>query len=399
MSQPMSRRQVAAVLGLMIAVRAAVLIGMISLLPEGPNAYNRVSYDAARYHRIAGTPGTPYRDFPVEVPPVELGAIEVLDGATPKATAVRLGWAMLAMDLLIAAVLWTAWGRRCGLAYLALGTPLVFLIYFRLDLISVALATVACSLAHRNKDRSAGLVLAVSVLAKVWPAVLLPLWLVRRRWRAIAWSVAGMALGAAAWLSWSGWSGPVQVATFRHARGWHVQSVVGNVVDILSRAPAVIEQGADRVGSAPPWAKGLLFAGLVICSSVIWIRASRRSEDATGLGALSAVAALLVFSPLLSDQYVFWLLPWAAIAASERGWNVMLPTFLVSVATAAIGLLPGLFPPGLEATIGPALVLVRNAFLVLVLVDGLRRLQRKHLGAEPEVRVAGSPDVLLRVRP
>ncbi|HEX9694287.1 MAG TPA: glycosyltransferase family 87 protein [Actinomycetota bacterium] len=398
MSQPMSRRQVAAVVGLMIAVRAAVLIGMISLLPEGPNAYNRVSYDAARYHRIAGTPGRPYRDFPVEVPPVELGAIEVLDGATPKATAVRLGWAMLAMDLLIAAALWTAWGRRAGLAYLALGTPLVFLVYFRLDLISVALATVAASLAHRNKDRSAGLALAVSVLAKVWPAVLLPLWLVRRRWRAIAWSVAGLALGTAAWVWWSGWSGPFQVATFRHARGWHVQSVVGNVVDILSRARAVIEQGADRVGSAPPWAKGLLLAGLVICSSVIWIRASRRSEHATGLGSLSAVAALLVFSPLLSEQYVFWLFPWAAIAASERGWNVMLPTFLVSVATAAIGLLPGLFPPGLEAMIGPALVLVRNAFLVLVLVDGLRRLQRKDVGAEPEGPALGAPDLALEIR-
>jgi len=399
MSQPMSRRQVAAVVGLMIAVRAAVLIGMISLLPEGPNAFNRVSYDAARYHRIAGTPGTPYRDFPVEVPPVELGAIEVLDGATPRATAARLGWAMLALDLLIAAVLWTAWGRHAGLAYLALGTPLVFLIYFRLDLISVALATVAVSLAHRKRERWAGLVLAASVLTKVWPVVVLPLWLVRRRWRALAWSVAGLAVGTAAWVWWSGWSGPIQVATFRHARGWHVQSVVGNVVDILSRAPAVIEQGADRVGSAPPWAKGLLLAGLVICSSVIWIRASRHPRNAAGLGGLSAVAALLAFSPLLSEQYVFWLFPWAAVAATERGWNVMLPTFLVSMATAAMGLVPGLFPSGPDAVIEPALVLVRNALLVAVLVDGVRRLQRNDLGAEPELRVAGSQDVALGVRP
>lgn len=93
---------------------------------------------------------------------------------------------MLALDLPIAAVVWTAWGRPAGLAYLALENTLVFLVYFRLDLISVALATVAVSLAHRNKDRSAGLVLAVSVLAKLWPVVLLPLWLVRRRWRVIA---------------------------------------------------------------------------------------------------------------------------------------------------------------------------------------------------------------------
>lgn len=132
---------------------------------------------------------------------------------------------------------------------------------------------------------------------------------------------------------------------------------------------------------------------------MIWVRSSRHPQDAAGLGALSAVAALLVFSPLLSDQYVFWLFPWAAVAATERGWNVMLPTFLVSIATAAMGLVPGLFPSGPDAVIEPALVLVRNALLVAVLVDGVRRLQRKDLGAEPEVPAAGSPDALLRVRP
>lgn len=377
----MSRRRVAVVVGLMIAVRAMVLLGMISLLPRGPNEYNRIDYDAARYHRIAATPGSPYRDFQVEVPPIELGAIEALDGPTPRATAVRLAWTMFAVDLFVAVVMAVTWGGRAMLAYLALGAPLSFLIYFRLDLLSVAMATLAIALVHRGRERSGGLVLAASAFAKLWPVVLLPLLLVRRRSRALAWSAAGLALGAAAWVSWSGWSGPVQVATFRHARGWHVQSLVGNAVDILSRAPAVIEQGADRVGSAPPWARGVLLAGLVVSSLVIWIRASRRPGDATGLGALAAVAALLAFSPLLSDQYVFWLFPWASIAAARGEPNAVVPAFLVSVATAAVGLAPGLVPPRWEPAIGPALVLVRNVLLLVVLLDAIRRLGRKPSGA------------------
>jgi hypothetical protein len=368
----MAGRHVGLLVGLLIVIRVVVLLGMISALPRA-NAYDRLDYDAARYHQIASEAGRPYRDFPVELPPIELGAIEVVDGATPRATAIRLGWTMLLLDLFVAAVLWTTWGRLAALSYLVLGLPLSFLIYFRLDLISIALAVLGVALVHRQRERSGGAILAASVLAKMWPLALLPLWLVWRRWTALRWSAAMLALGAAAWLWFGGWSGPGQVLTFRHAHGWHVQSVIGNVVNIFSRAPALMDQGTLRVGSAPLWARSLLLAGLLICSSVIWLRSSRCPRVADGLGALSAVAALLVFAPLLSDQYVFWLFPWAAIAAAEGDRNVVLTSFLVGISTAAIGLVPDPASTGL----GPALVLVRNVLLVVLLVDALRRLRRK----------------------
>jgi hypothetical protein len=371
----MTGRRVGLIVGLLIVIRVVVLLGMISVLPHG-SSYNRLDYDAARYHQIASEAGRPYRDFPVEVPPIELGAIEVIDGGTPRATAIRLGWTMLVLDLVVAAVLWATWGRRATVSYLVLGLPLSFLIYLRLDLISIALATLGIALVHRGRDRSGGMILAASILAKVWPLALLPLWLVQRRWRALGWSAAGLALGVAAWVSWGGWSGPVQVLTFRQAHGWHVQSLIGNVVDILSGARALLDQGTLRVGSAPLWARSLLLAGLVICSSVIWLRCSRRPQIANGLGALSAVAAVLVFAPLLSDQYVFWLFPWAAIAAADGEGKVVLTSFLVGLATAAIGIGPDPASTGL----GPALILLRNAFLVVLLVDAIRRLRGKAPG-------------------
>jgi hypothetical protein len=390
----MTGRHVGVLVGLLIAIRVVMLLGMISGLPQG-SAYNRLDYDAARYHQIASAAGRPYRDVQVEVPPIELGAIEVIDGGTPRATAIRLGWTMLVLDLFVGAVLWVTWGWRATVSYLVLGLPLSFLIYFRLDLISIALAALGIALVHRGRERSGGLILAASILAKVWPLALLPLWLVQRRWRALRWSAGGLVLGATAWVSWGGWSGPAQVLTFRHAQGWHVQSVIGNVVDILSGARALLDQGTLRVGSAPLWARSLLLAGLVICSSWIWLRCSRSPQTANGLGALAAVAALLVFAPLLSDQYLFWLFPWAAIAAADGEWNVVLTTFLVGAATAAIGLVPDPFSSGL----GPALVLLRNVFLVVVLVDAVRRLRRKAVGEPEGMLTLDLPEPSLGVRP
>jgi hypothetical protein len=235
-------------------------------------------------------------------------------------------------------------------------------------------------------------ILAASIFAKFWPIALLPLLLVQRRWRALRWSVAGLALGTMVWVWWGGWSGPAQVLTFRHAHGWHVQSLIGNLVDIFS-GPTLLEQGTLRVGSAHPWAQSLLLAGLMICSSVIWLHCSRRPQFANGLGALSAVAALLVFSPLLSDQFVFWLFPWAAIASAEGDRDVVLMCFLVGVVTSAIGLMLS------SVGLAPTFVLLRNVFLVVVLVDAIRRLQRKAAGEFEGVITLDLPEPSLGVRP
>jgi hypothetical protein len=101
-----------------------------------------------------------------------------------------------------------------------------------------------------------------------------------------------------------------------------------------------------------------------------------------------------VFAPLLSDQYVFWLFPWAAIAAAEGDGNVVLPSFLVAVVTAAIGLGPDPASTGL----GPALVLLRNIFLVVVLVDAIRRLRRKAVGGPDGMHTLDLPEPSLGVR-
>src|SRR5436309_3390154 len=47
--------------------------------------------DASRYQAIAEHPGTPYRDFQVEYPPITLVGIELLDGGTSADTLKEVG--------------------------------------------------------------------------------------------------------------------------------------------------------------------------------------------------------------------------------------------------------------------------------------------------------------------
>jgi hypothetical protein len=63
--------------------------------------------------------------------------------------------------------------------------------------------------------------------------------------------------------------------------------------------------------------------------TAIWLLARRRDEEPSGLPALAAVAALLVFAPVFSPQYVAWLLPWAAVAGGRRwAWLGSAPVIL-----------------------------------------------------------------------
>jgi hypothetical protein len=67
--------------------------------------------------------------------------------------------------------------------------------------------------------------------------------------------------------------------------------------------------------------------------------------------------------------------------------------FLVGVVTSAIGLMLS------SVGLAPTFVLLRNVFLVVVLVDAIRRLQRKAVGEFDGVITLDLPEPSLGVRP
>lgn len=278
--------------------------------------------DVRRYHQIATAKGTPYRRVRIEYPPITWAAVEVLDGSTVRSSALHLIWSQVVLDLVVVGALAYGWGRRSAIAYLCLG--LVFVIwpflYLRLDLLSVALAMWGLALVRRHAQVGGGLVLAAACFAKPWPLVVAPMLAVERRWRSLAAFVATGFAGLAAWWSWGGARGVADVLTFRGAKGWQIESLGGSLVRMFGAGRVHVESGAWRIGTVSPTARvGLAVAG-VASLAFVWCLAGRVRRPAPGLidgvAPVTAIAALLVCSPIISPQYALWLLPFAAIAAA-----------------------------------------------------------------------------------
>ena len=318
-----------------------------------------------RFTEIAAAEGRPYRQFPVEYPPVSLGAIELVAGSDANQTGIHLVWLMVVCDLLTAAALAFGWGRRAAVSYLVLTVPLLGFLYMTIDLLSAALAVGAVALLVRGRERVGGVALAAGVLAKVWPFVLGPLMVLERKRRAFVWWVGTLALGMLTWVWWGGVSGVLQVATQRHTPGWEYESLVGSILWALGHSFTSIKDSA-RVGSAPGWAKALLLGAAVLGMAAVWYRASRREPRELGLPAVAAVSILTLSAPLLSYPYMIWIVPWAAIAWTER-------TGYVRWLLAALMLVSGLLVVSYSSSLADVALwsvkvtlLLRNALLVAV---------------------------------
>jgi len=375
-----STRRFLGLVALLVGLRIAVV--PLALASDGtePSRYRTLPGDVIRFHNIEISDGRPYRDFEVEYPPVMLAAIEAVDGGNVRSTTVRLMWSQLVLDVAIAAVVLWAWGRRAGIAYLVLGLPFLLypFLYLRLDLLSVFLAVLGVALVRKRYPAAGGAALAVACFAKLWPLVLVPMLIVRRAWRALGAFMGVGVAGTAAWVAWGGVDGPLQVLTFRGAKGWEMESTVGALVRGIGGASPRIEAGAWRVGDMAGWARDSLTLALLAAVVLVWFVASRAkpagSDVLDGLAPMAAVVAFLVLSPLLSPQFFAWVLPFAAIAAAHREQLVGWLTFVVTgLSVALLALLGELIHGG---TLALFVLALRNALLIALLAVVATRLVR-----------------------
>jgi hypothetical protein len=345
-------------------VRIALLIHAVwDVSPSGYGLGN----NARRYHDIATIEGTPYRDAAVEVPPVALAAIELLDDGDTRALARRMAVAMFACDVAIALALWWAWGRRNSLLYWAIGTPLAYHVYLRIDLLAVLLAVIAIALVRRQRQLGAAVPLAAGVFVKLWPVALLPSLVASGRRRALVASAAAIVLGGLAWLAWVGPDGPRQVVTLRNATGWEFQTPWGLVLWQVRGFLPRLQSGALRVGTIDPWVRAALATAWFAIALWTTARTRHRPDVADGAGATVTVGSLLLLSPLFSDQFVSWLVPWVAAMDDDRGsiWA----TIATTAAAGAVALSGSRL--GDDATVVAALLALRNAAVLVVTVAAI----------------------------
>jgi hypothetical protein len=376
-----SRRWLWVLAGVLVLLRVAAAGYLVTSHTDRED--NILGGDAGRYHEIAEAEGRPYRDADVEYPPAALALIELTNGSDRAATIERLVASQLILDLAVVGLLVWAWDHRTALSYLVLSTPLLAFPFLsmRIDLLSVFLALLGLALVRKGWDGIGGTSLAVAVYAKVWPIVVMPVLIIERKVRAsLAWLVALVACGAA-WVMWGGLDGPSQVLTFRGAKGWQVESLVGAFFHAADPTGSHPEAGAWRTAvEMAGWCRPLLTALSGLTVLVAWWLAWRRRQAGDhdsvvyGLAPLVCVTGMLVFAPILSPQYVLWFLPFAAIVAA-RG-NRTMGALVFAVAALSTWTFAAIKAELHGQWYGIVPLFLRNGLLVAMLVVGLVQLAR-----------------------
>ncbi|MDC0713741.1 glycosyltransferase family 87 protein [Stigmatella sp. ncwal1] len=278
----------------------------------------------------------------------------------------------------------------------------------RYDLIPAAFVLVALMALARRRDALAGWALSVGVVTKLYPVVLVPLALAvcwrRGTWRRL---VLGLVAGALPLVPlsvfWPWWN----FAAFHVERGLQVESLGASLLWAAHRlglvpevawvhAPAAYElhgAAAEAVNRATRWVwvVGSLAAAAVGLRSLRQ-RMPERPEEWARL-ALGPLIAFVVLNPVLSPQYLVWLVGAAGLALlSGSRWA---PVALFVAAMISRGLFTGSSSYGKGLT-GPftVLLLVRNGLLLaagFALVREAWRLQKS--GPEEALRpqALGSP--------
>jgi uncharacterized membrane protein len=286
--------------------------------------------DAAYYGHYAHemTSGHwPYRDFfdeyPVLAQPLFF-VVRLLPG--PFITSFKWTMALCGVAALVLLVL----AMRTSLVRIAVATAVVAIspllvgpVFLNTYDLFPALLTIAAVLAFlRGKERTAYVVLALAVAAKVFPLVLLPLALIET-WerggrdavrRALAWFGGALvfvhlpfAIMGPGGLRFSYW---VQLK-----RGLEVESLGGGILLVLDRLGihhvALRDEAPgsrDAVGSLAT-AVGVISSLAVVAAVlyVAWVYLNGRRDLL--LAAAAAVTAFVAFTKVLSPQYVVWLVP------------------------------------------------------------------------------------------
>lgn len=303
------------------ASRAAMLV--VLGLFGGP-VTGDVRYYAQSLHSMfyGGSVRQTLQEYPVPVlgimlPQFLIGALSTV------AFAFLFVASMLAVDAAFTAFLWRVTGRRFSPAvgfWLLFAPAMGALAYFRFDLIPAVL-TGAAVLAMVRRPKWTGVLTGIGVGLKLWPVVMLPVFLLRRTGRVtvlVAFAVTTAVLAGVS-LAVAGYGRLVSPINWQAARGLQIESVPAMP---LMLARSVHPHGIWDVRTSTYKATEIFGAGVramlltstavtvvaLLALAWLWWRCRRVPELATlGWLVLAAAAVLTVTNKTLSPQYILWL--------------------------------------------------------------------------------------------
>lgn len=257
------------------------------------------------------------------------------------AFAVVFAASMLILDAIFTALLWHVSGHRRSEAvtfwlwFLPAIGPMT---YFRFDLVPALLVGGAVLAAIKHPALS-GAMVAIGAALKLWPAILLPIFLIRRvdRWRVlISFTAVGAGLALVS-LVVGGMDRLMSPLHWQSGRGLQIESVPAaplmlvRSLDpdhwlVLTSTFKSAEIFGTGVGTSLVLTQALFFGGLLLLG-VLWLRARTlpaMSAETLAWLALATVAIMTVTNKVLSPQYILWLGgPLAALMVRAPGDQVV----------------------------------------------------------------------------
>jgi 4-amino-4-deoxy-L-arabinose transferase-like glycosyltransferase len=362
------RRLLAAAVALFVISRIIVFASPWPSLSDA-SLYGEYALRGIDFGQVA------YRDFPIEYPPLAWGLMALPRLlATEKCSPAMQGDAlatgreayrrtfrgmMLVVDLASLVLIWTIARRhfpaRQGslcLAYVAVSTSSLYLLYERLDLgLLLLLLLWALAWLRSIEERASAsvwrlasyAVLGLSVAYKLIPILMLPYllladWQARPRvrvWPGVISFTAALAIPFLLLYPSAG-TAPLQFLEYHRERGIQVESIYATLLTASSwlgvATKVVYTHAADEVDSA--WAPAMktlasVFLGGLLAGTGFWCLAQGRGFDRERAWRCAALAVLgaVALSPILSPQYFIWALPLALLVAAAvlpadgRSWR------------------------------------------------------------------------------
>lgn len=261
--------------------------------------------------------GTPYLTVPVEHLPASLIPIVGISWLAQlfDVPVVVLWPVLMGMLFLATVVLWQFGGFDSSIAYrfIVVSLPLLPLVLSRLEPWVVFLSVLTIALYHRRAFVLGGLATVAATLAKGWPVILAGLpWKEYRR--TISVSAVIVSLGLISLIA----SQPL----FRQGRdftGIHSETIVGSATllirGFLDEPLGLFTTAGAWYVSIGSWAVllNLLPGAAIALFAVATVHRSTTQRDVlAALGILTT--AIILASPLLSPQFVFWITPFVVFA-------------------------------------------------------------------------------------
>jgi Glycosyltransferase family 87 len=290
--------------------------------------------------------GVPYRDVAFEYPPGALPAIvapeylsHTFEGYAQVFAAgmVLCGVAAIVFAAIALARLDAGVGRTAAALSLPALSPVLLgpLLLTRFDLLPAALAVGALAAVLAGRDRLGGGVLGLGVAVKLWPALLLPLflaWWRRRQDRRIALTGLVICIGVAAaivlvpWIAlapaelveslWRQGSRPLQIESLGAAVLLALHHAFGMPLDWASSSGSQNLTGAVAVVAA-----AVTSVAQLAVLGWLWWRFARGPfvDERLVRYAAATVVAFVALGKVLSPQFLIWLVPLVPLVAGARG--------------------------------------------------------------------------------